>query len=115
MTGYVAGTILVANFLAQKRLWLTLALGVNLIPAIALPLAYMNAESLYLPNGRLLAARYIGANALTDKIADTAEEHDRFLTGLTDLEARAQAAYGQPFAACQPGSRWLEPPPRPFW
>lgn len=71
VTAYIAGTALAAGTLGPRLLKLSLAFG--LFFTIALPLAYMNAEHLRLPNGDLLAKRYMGVNTLSHAIADAAE------------------------------------------
>ena len=71
VTAYVAGTALAAATLGPRLLKLSLGLG--LIFTLALPLAYMNAERIRLPNGDLLAKRYLGPEALTRAIEVTAE------------------------------------------
>ena len=72
VTAYIAGTALAAATLGPRMLKLSVTLG--LIVTIALPLAYMNAERLRLPNGDLLAKRYLGVTTLSRKIAQSAQD-----------------------------------------
>lgn len=71
VTASLAGTALGAAMLGPRLLRLALAVG--LTAALALPLAYMSADRIRLPDGALLAKRYIGPEALSRAIADTAE------------------------------------------
>lgn len=71
VTAYVAGTALAAALLGPRLRLLSLALG--LLVTLALPLAYMNAERLRLPDGSLLAKRYLGPEALSRAITEVAE------------------------------------------
>ncbi len=70
VTAYVAGTALVAATLGPRLLKASLTLG--LLASLALPLAYMTADKLRLPDGSLLAKRYIGPEALTLAAAEAA-------------------------------------------
>lgn len=72
VTAYVAGTVLATAILIRTRWLLALSLAFNMIFVLALPVAYMNAETLRLPNGKLLAARYLGSEALSTAIAGAA-------------------------------------------
>ncbi len=73
VTAYVAGTILVAAVLVRRTGWLLATVLVNLGLALLLPLLYMQAETLRLPNGRLVAERYIGMEDLSEAIRSAAE------------------------------------------
>jgi 4-amino-4-deoxy-L-arabinose transferase-like glycosyltransferase len=74
VTAYVAGTALAAAMLGPRLMRLSVALG--LVVTIALPLAYMNADWLRTPDGRLLARRYMGTEALSTAIAEAAKAQD---------------------------------------
>ena len=73
VTGYVAGTILVAGLLCRKPLFLVAAIVINLVPAILLPVLYTQATTLRLPDGRLVAERYLGRTALSEAIGGAAD------------------------------------------
>lgn len=90
VTAYVAGTALAAATLGPRHLKLSLALG--LVVSLALPLAYMNADWLKGPDGRLLARRYIGAEALSLAAAEAARAE-----GLTTLVAARRSAVADLF------------------
>lgn len=72
VTGYVAGTILVAALLCRKPRLLAAAVAINLIPALLLPVLYTQAATLRLPDGRLIAERYLGRTALSEAIGGAA-------------------------------------------
>ena len=97
VTAYVAGTALAAAVLGPRLLKVSLALG--LVFTIALPLAYMNADWLKGPDGRLLARRYIGPEALTLAAADAARAE-----GLTTLVAERRGVIADMFHTL-----WREP------
>ncbi len=74
VTAYVAGSVLAAAMLGTRLLKLSLAFG--LIITVALPLAYMNASWIRLPNGELLAKRYLGTSDMSRAIVETARTED---------------------------------------
>ncbi|MEM6386332.1 MAG: glycosyltransferase family 39 protein [Pseudomonadota bacterium] len=74
VTGYVAGTVLVAALLSRTPRLLVLGLAVNMIVSIALPLAYMAGDTLRLPNGRLVADRYQGMDKMSLAIRAAADK-----------------------------------------
>ena len=76
VTGYVAGSILAAALLIGRPRLLLAGLAINLVLTLALPLAYMNGETLRLPNGRLLAERYRGMEEMSDAIRAAAEAEE---------------------------------------
>ncbi|MEL6889414.1 MAG: glycosyltransferase family 39 protein [Pseudomonadota bacterium] len=82
VTGYVAGSILAAALLIRTPRLLVLGLAINLTLTIALPLAYVNGDTLRLPNGRLLADRYQGMDKMSLAIRDAAATE-----GLTTIVA----------------------------
>lgn len=90
VTAYVAGTALAAALLGPRLLRVSLAAG--LVFTLALPLAYMNADWIRTPDGRLLARRYIGPEALSLAAADAARAE-----GLTTLVAERRSVIADLF------------------
>ncbi len=82
VTAYIAGAILVAALLTERPRLLAAAVAINLIPTILLPIATTQAETLRLPNGQLLAERYLGRSDLSAAIGAAAES-----TGLDTVVA----------------------------
>lgn len=70
---YTAGSILAATVMVRHRLWAAISLLINGILAIALPILPLMADSLRLPNGKLVMARYAGQG----EISEWALEHAR--------------------------------------
>ncbi len=113
VTAYVAGTALAAATLGPRLLKLSLALG--LAVTIALPLAYMTADRIKLPDGTLLAKRYFGPEALTLAAAEVARSE-----GLTTLVAPRRGVIADMFHTLrdEPFEIYAPPPagkPRSFY
>lgn len=72
VTAYIGGTILAVAVLAAKPWLLKASLALHLAIAVLFPLAFVFGDSLRLPNGQLLAQRYVGPVALSTAIAETA-------------------------------------------
>ncbi len=113
VTAYVAGTALAAATLGPRLLKLSLALG--LVVTIALPLAYMTADRIRLPDGSLLAKRYFGPEALTLAAAEAARSE-----GLTTLVAARRGVIADMFHTLrdEPFDIYAPPPvdnPRSFY
>lgn len=83
VTGYVAGTVLAAALLIRVPRLLLLGVALNLVLTLALPLAYVNGDTLRLPNGRLVAARYQGMDEMSLAIQAAARTE-----GLTTVVAK---------------------------
>ncbi len=103
VTAYVAGSALAAATLGPRLLKISLSLGT--LVAIALPLAYMTADRLRLPDGTLLAKRYLGPEALTVAAAETAKaENLSILVGVRRgvLADMFHTLWGEPFEIYAP-------------
>ena len=74
VTGYVAGSVLAAAILIRWPRLLLASVALQLLLALVFPLAFVFGDDLRLPNGRLLAERYVGADALSRNIADAASD-----------------------------------------
>lgn len=75
-TAYIAGTILVARLLVERRVLLWAGQGINVVFAIALPILLVAPERWYLPNGDQLFGRYIGRESVSLAAAEAAKEAD---------------------------------------
>lgn len=69
---YVPGVLVAAAVLVRSRLWTTVSLAINAAIALALPILPLFAETLRLPDGRLLMERYVGNNARSAWAIETA-------------------------------------------
>ncbi|MBT8408139.1 MAG: glycosyltransferase family 39 protein [Alphaproteobacteria bacterium] len=74
VTAYVAGSILAASVLISHPRLLMTSFVLHLVFALAFPVAFMAADTIRLPGGRLLAERYVGPSELSLTIADTADK-----------------------------------------
>ncbi|MDJ0638019.1 MAG: glycosyltransferase family 39 protein [Paracoccaceae bacterium] len=105
VTAYVAGAVLAGAILAQHPRWLLAGVLLNLTLVVALPLAYMSAETLRLPNGRLLADRYLGNALLSEEIAKTAAANN------LDVVARRRGVLADLFHRYDNALTVFAPPP----
>jgi 4-amino-4-deoxy-L-arabinose transferase-like glycosyltransferase len=71
-TAYLAGTLLVVPILMRKMWVLSVAIGLNLIFCIMLPLATLSGSTLSLNGKTLLLERYVGIEALSLEIEQVA-------------------------------------------
>lgn len=72
VTAYVAGTIAVALVLITRPRLAWVSLGLHLAIAALFPLLFIFPTALSLPDGRLLAQRYLGQATLSQQIAEVA-------------------------------------------
>lgn len=71
---YIAGAILVARLLVERRLLLWAGQGINVAFALALPILLVAPERWYLPNGNQLLGRYVGRENVSLAAAEAATE-----------------------------------------
>lgn len=73
-TAYIAGVILVARVLVERRLLLWAGQGINIAFALVLPILLVAPERWHLPNGDQLLGRYIGRETVSQAAAGVATE-----------------------------------------
>ncbi len=92
VTAYVAGSILAASVLIKWPRVLLASMGLHLAFALIFPMAFVFADQIRLPNGRLLAERYVGTVALSRDIAEVAQRE-----GLTVIVAERRGVLADLF------------------
>lgn len=73
-SAYLAGAILVARLLVERRILLWAGQGINVAFALVMPILLVEPERWYLPNGDQLLGRYIGREIVSLDAAEAADE-----------------------------------------